>query len=110
MNVAVRLAPQQWLPCGKAWLKLKNADQFKPGDQLDGDQKVSVVSVQAPYISISAAISRRTAASLYKSWVEADPSVWAPHFLEQWNVYWQRDDSDDLPAGSQEFLDMVSQV
>ena len=56
MNVAVRLAPQQWLPCGKAWLKLKNGDQFKPGDQLDGDQKVSVVSVQALYISISAAI------------------------------------------------------
>ena len=47
---------------------------------------------------------------LILSWIEADPSVWAPHFLEQWNTYWKRDVNDDLPVGSQEFLDLVSQV
>ena len=110
MKVLVRLAPQKWLPCGKAWLKLNNAGQFKPGDQLDGDLRVKVVAVQEPYISVSAAISRKTAASLFKCWVEADPSVWAPHFLEQWNTYWKRDTIDDLPAGSQEFLGLVAQI
>ena len=107
MKISVRFAPQKWLPCGKAWF---NADQCKPGDQLDGDVKIKVVAVQAPYISVSAAISRKTAASLYKAWVEADPAVWAPHFLDQWNTYWQRDATDELPPGSQEFLDLVAQV
>ena len=69
MKVVVKLAPQKWLPCGKSWLKLLNADEFRPGDQLIGDCSLQVVAVQAPYISVSQAISRRTAASLSKSWI-----------------------------------------
>ena len=98
MKVPVKLAPQKWLPCGKAWLKLLNAHEFRPGDQLVGDLSLKVVAVQAPYISVSQAVSRRTAASLSKSWIEADPSVWSQHVLDQWNVFWQRDADEGLPV------------
>ena len=110
LKVSVQLAPQRWLPFGKAWLKLRNAGDFQPGDVLEGDAKVRVVEVQVPYVSLSAAVSRKTAASLYKTWVEGDPAVWAPHFLRQWEVYWQRDEDLTLPPGAQEYLDIVQQV
>ena len=110
MKVTVKLAPQKWLPCGKAWLKLLNAEDFRPGDELVGDCCLQVVAVQAPYISVSQAISRRTAASLSKSWIEADPSVWSQHVFDQWNVFWQRDAETAMPPGSQAYVDMVPQV
>ena len=110
MKVMVKLAPQKWLPCGKAWLKLLNAEDFRPGDELVGDCCLQVVAVQAPYISVSQAISRRTAASLSKSWIEADPSVWSQHVFDQWNVFWQRDAETAMPPGSQAYVDMVPQV
>lgn len=110
ITVAVKLAPQRWLLFGKSWLKVSNADEFKVGDCLVGDVEVKVLAVQRPYISISAAVSRKTAASLVKSWVEADPAVWAPHFLQKWETYWKRDAEGELPAGSQAYLDMVPQV
>ena len=67
IKVAVKLAPQGWLPFGKSWLKLRNAEEFKVGDALVGDVQVKVLAVQRPYISISAAVSRKSAASLVKS-------------------------------------------
>ena len=109
MRVPIKLAPQKWLPCGKARLKLLNAHEFRPGDQLDGDLSLTVVAVQVPYISVSQAVSRRTA-SLSKTWIEADPTVWSKHVLDQWNTFWQRDTDDELPHGSQAYIDMVSQV
>ena len=76
ITIPVKLAPQSWLPFGKSWLKVRNADDFQVGDRLVGDVEVNVLAVQCPYISISAAVSRKTAASLVKAWVEADPEVW----------------------------------
>ena len=104
------MAPQGWLPFGKSWLKVKNADDFQVGDRLVGDVEVKVLAVQCPYISISAAVSRKTAASLVKEWVEADPEVWAPHFLAKWETYWKRDAVGELPAGSMAYLEKVAQV
>lgn len=106
----VKLAPQSWLPFGKSWLKLRNADDFQAGDRLVGDVEVKVLAVQSPYISISAAVSRKTAASLVKQWVEADPDVWAPHFLAKWESYWKRDEVGALPADALTYLEKVPQV
>ena len=81
-----------------------NPQEFVAGDLFDDQQGLKVVAVQAPYIALSRAVSRRQAASLSKTWVEANPSVWTQHVFDQWNVFWQRDVDNELPPGSQEYI------
>ena len=83
---------------------------FGAGDLFDDQQGLKVVVAQAPYIALSRAVSRRQAASLSKTWVEANPSVWSQHVFDQWNVFWQRDVDSSLPPGSEEFLNLIPQV
>ena len=44
MSVTVRLAPQQWLPGGKAWIKVLNPQDFVAGDLFDDQQGLKVVA------------------------------------------------------------------
>lgn len=101
IKVAVKLAPQGWLPFGKSWLKLRNAEEFKVGDTLVGDVQVKVTS-RFPLLS------PENLRRLWLShWVEADPAVvWVPHFLHRW----ERDVDEEIPSGAQFYLDQVPHV
>lgn len=72
LSVRVKLAPQQWLPVGKSWIKVFNAGEFAEGDKLldrEGTE-VQVCEVTSDAIRLGRLVSRCEAASLERTWVE----------------------------------------
>ena len=80
VQLPVRLAPQGSNPAGKAWSRILSPKGFQVGsDNLQVDRF----------------LTRREAASLYPSFVSAEPEVWTHHFLTQWDRYWNQPEVDE---------------
>ena len=58
------------------------------------DLQVIVQSVSDSKLQVNHLLSGRQAAALRKSFVTADPNVWCPNFLSQWDTFWKRDDEE----------------
>eukprot|EP00438_Fugacium_kawagutii_P028727 Skav229627 [mRNA] locus=scaffold649:9656:14851:+ [translate_table: standard] len=98
LSVPLLLAPQQWAPTGKAWIKVRNLSDFRPGDHLTGGgTTVEILEICHDSVLLSQRLSRRQAIELSKTVHTADPDVWVPEFLKQWEQFWQREES---PSGS----------
>eukprot|EP00438_Fugacium_kawagutii_P015502 Skav201350 [mRNA] locus=scaffold2643:37261:41997:+ [translate_table: standard] len=94
LSIPILLAPQPWTPTGKAWIKVRNLTDFRPGDQLSGGgTSVHILEICQDSILVSQRLSRRQALELSKTVHTADPEVWVPEFLKQWEQFWQREES-----------------
>lgn len=110
VDTLVQLSPQPWSPYGKATFGVKNALEFAPAHTLlSGNREVQVTSVTPTHISVDRRLTRREAAHLFKSVVSADPEVWAPFFLKQWEQFWQRD-QDEEHGDFHEIVDVVPTI
>ena len=59
------LAPQNWLPQGKSWIKVRNVDSFSVDDELQGDGfKVRVLEIRDQSVRLDRLLSRREAAEV----------------------------------------------
>ena len=98
----VRLLPQRWSPYGLEWIKVANPQDFPVDSRLCyGDNVVQVVSVAQDSIQLSARLTRREASELQRTFTTADPQIWAPAFLHNWEQFWRTDtlvDVDDAPV------------
>ncbi len=95
ISVEVKLAPQKWSPVGKAWIGIRNPQDFTVGDTLyTGDLQVNVQSITDSKLQVDHLLSRRQAVALRKNFVTADPNVWCPNFLSEWDTFWKRDDQE----------------
>ena len=84
----VRLLPQRWSPYGLEWIKVANPQDFPVDCQLrSGESICQVVSVAScqDSIQLSARLTRREASELHRAFTTADPQIWAPAFLRNWN-------------------------
>eukprot|EP00438_Fugacium_kawagutii_P030029 Skav210980 [mRNA] locus=scaffold712:336637:344883:- [translate_table: standard] len=98
LSIPVLLSPQPWSPTGKAWIKVRNISDFRPGDKLSGDGlTVTIQDICQDSVLCSQRLTRRQAAGLSKTIHTADPEVWVPEFLKQWECFWQREESPSEP-------------
>ena len=85
----VQLSPQRWSPFGKAWIQVRNIQDFPLGSVLSsGDLQVTVIDSSPQHLQLSQPVSRRQASRLSRSFVSADPAEWAPVFLQHWEHFW----------------------
>ena len=105
------LAPQNWMPQGKSWVKIRNADSFNVGDTLEGDGfTVRVLEIRGESVRLDRLLSRREAAEVVNSRVEVSPEIWTGHFMKEWDTFWKRDQEEGLPEGMDAYWDMVPQL
>lgn len=82
------LMPQGWMPGGKAWVKISNADVFCVGDTLETEAIEARVLEKVPgAVRLDRLVSRREAVELTCTKVEVNPEKWTAHFVGAWETY-----------------------
>ena len=107
ISIEAKLSPQRWSPVGKAWIGIRNPQDFTVGDVLHtGNLQVTVQAILDGKLQVNHLLSRRQAAALHKSFVTADPNVWCPNFLDRWDTFWKRDD-EETPLDFGPYLNLL---
>ena len=105
------LAPQGWMPQGKSWIKVRNVDCFRVGDEFEGDGfTVRSLEIRDESVRLDRLLSRREAAEVVNSHVEVSPAIWTGHFMKEWDTFWNRDQDEGSAEGMDRYLDLVSQL
>ena len=77
--------------CIYMYIQVRNPDDYPVGCTLCGnDVSVTVISKQAEHLQVDRLLTRKEAASLFRTFVSAEPEIWCGHFLDQWNSFWNR--------------------